>query len=405
MTIAYYVLLGVSAAGLLCCTGFVLLIVVAAIRFRLRRPPATPAGSAWPPVSLLKPLCGLEPNLASNLASFFQQNYGNFEIVFGMRDTEDAALAIARTVQAGFPGVPVRYVFSGQPDRPNAKVCSLEKMIAAASFDYLVISDSDVRVTPEYITEVVRPLLTPENGLVNCIYRGVPSGGIWSRLEALGMSVEMTAGVIVAELLEGMKFALGPTMAIRREVLDSVGGVSILADYCADDYVLGERVAAAGKTVVLSSHIIDHFALHRRFRDSVDHQVRWMKSTRFSRPMGHVGTGVTFAMPFGLLGLAAGLIGHHPNVGIALLAYAVVNRFVMAWAAGWGAVRDPRALWFCWLYPVRDLMGFAFWVASYWSTTIVWRREKYRLQPGGFMVKADEGKPSSARPVTVDRLP
>src|SRR5262249_16731929 len=147
-----------------------------------------------------------------------------------------------------------------------------------------------------------------------------------SRLEALGMSVEMTSGVIVADMLEGMRFALGPTMAIRRDVLDKVEGIAPLADYCADDYLLGLKAHRAGWRVVLSPYIIDHIVVSPAVRPTLLHQVRWMKSTRFSRGLAHVGTGLTFAMPYGLLGLAAGLALGRPVAGLAMLALAVLNR-------------------------------------------------------------------------------
>jgi ceramide glucosyltransferase len=401
VTIAGVALLLLAVTGLLCCTGFLVLILVAVSRFRRR--PELPASPQLPPVSLLKPLCGLEPGLEANLASFFEQNYPEFEIVFGTRNAEDPALEIARAVQQRFPRIPVKYVYSGEPDRANAKVCSLEKMVAAATHDFLVISDSDVHVTPVYIEEVTRPLLNPQVGLVSCLYRGVPTGGIWSRLEALGMSVEMTSGVIVAEMLEGMKFALGPTMATRRDVLDTIGGIGVLADYCADDFVLGQKVSEAGMTVVMSSHVIDHVVLNRSFADSMLHQTRWMKSTRFSRPKGHVGTVLTFAMPFGLLAMLGALLAGHWVLAVCLFAYAVLNRLTMCIATGWGVVRDRLSLRDCWLYPVRDLMGFGFWAASFMGSTIVWRQKRFRLGPGGLMFPVETAN-SKQSPVTVELL-
>jgi ceramide glucosyltransferase len=395
------ILLFPALAGLVSCTGFLVLVVVAALRFRRRQ--QKPA-SATPPVSLLKPLCGLEPNLEANLAGFFAQEYPDFEIIFGTRDGHDPALNVVRALRRRYPQVPVKFIFSGEPDRPNAKVCSLERMVAAANCEYLVISDSDVHVTPDYVAQVIGPLLNPQVGLVTCPYRGVPTGGLWSRLEALGMSVEMMSGVLVADLLEGMKFALGPTMALRRQVLEQIGGVGVLANYCADDFVLGEKVSQAGHTVVLSSHVIDHVVLNRSFKDSIRHQVRWMKSTRFSRPKGHVGTGLTFALPFGLLGAIAGLFARNLSLALGLLGWAVLNRMIMSIATGWGAVRDRRALWYCWLYPVRDLMGFGLWIASFLGSTIVWRGEEYRLQPGGTMVRISAPGASDAGTVTVDTL-
>ena len=378
-------LLWFAIAGLVSCTGFLVLLAVARLRFRRRQRRAGASTAVFPPVSLLKPLCGLEPGLEANLASFFAQDYPDFEIIFGARNSEDPALQVVGAVRKRYPQVAVKMVLSGEPDRPNAKVCSLQKMYAQVSHDYLVISDSDVQVAPNYLREVIAPLLDQKVGLVTCLYRGVPTGGAWSRLEALGMSIEMTAGVVVADLLEGMRFALGPTMATRRDVLQAVGGFEVLADYCADDYLLGHKVYKSGRQVVLSEHVIDHVVFNRSFKPSILHQLRWMKSTRFSRPKGHIGTVLTFAMPFGLLAAGAGAAAGRPVLGLALLGWALLNRLLMAVTAGWGVVRDRRSLRDCWLYPVRDLMGFFFWVGSFFGRRIVWRGNRYRLEYGGRM--------------------
>ncbi len=388
-----------AVAGLTCCTGFLLLVLIAAVRFRYR-PEAEESGTVpLPPVTLLKPLCGLEPNLETNLRSFFRQDYPHFELIFGVRHLDDPALRIVRRLQRHYPGVSVKVVCAGEPDRPNAKVCSLERMCAAARYDYLVISDSDVQVERAYVRQVVGPLLDPAVGLVTCLYRGVPTAGLWSRLEALGMSVEMTAGVLVADLLEGMRFALGPTMAIRRDALEAIGGISVLAEYCADDFVLGQKVHESGRKVVLSRHVINHVVINSSFLDSVLHQVRWMRSTRFSRGLAHFGTLLTFAMPFGLLGLGVGVVTGQALMGMALFAWAVLNRVILAVAAGWVAVRDRRSLTDCWLYPVRGFLGFCYWCASFAGREIVWRGERYRLEAGGMMVPTAPRAAPAAVPV------
>jgi ceramide glucosyltransferase len=263
-------------------------------------------------------------------------------------------------------------------------------MVPLATTDFYIISDSDVHVGESYIREVIAPFADPQVGMVTCLYRGVPLEGLWSRLEALGMSVEMTAGVVVANTLEGMKFALGPTMAGRRDAIERAGGMTALADYCADDYILGNSIAELGYCVLISEHVIDHIVLNRSFRESVLHQVRWMKSTRFSRPKGHFGTVLTFAMPFGLLSLIGGMLMGNPLAGLAVFAAAFLNRIVLSLATGWGVVRDRNSVWYCWLYPLRDLMGFFFWMASYGSSTIVWRGERYRLSRGGKMERVRE---------------
>ncbi|MGH9532312.1 MAG: bacteriohopanetetrol glucosamine biosynthesis glycosyltransferase HpnI, partial [Terriglobales bacterium] len=378
------------------------LVVLAARRFQLDREKAEQTGDAGgnarpsrplphdsdlPPVTLLKPVHGMEPRLEESLESFFQADYPQFEIIFGARQPEDAAMQVVEKLRQRYPEVKVKVVHSGEPPCPNAKVYSLEKMVAAAAHDYFIISDSDVRVEPGYIREVVRPLRDPQNGMVTCVYRGVATGGVWARLEALGMSVEFASGVVTADMLEGMHFALGPTMAIRRDVLERVGGVAVLADYCADDYVLGSLTHQAGYKVVLSHHVIDHIVLGRSASESLSHQVRWMKSTRYSRPKGHVGTGLTFATPYGLFGLAAGMLLGNPALGFGLLTWALVNRWALALGVGVGVVRDRTLLRWFWLYPVRDLMGFLVWCASFAGSEILWRGERYRLLPGGKMVR------------------
>ena len=385
----------VGAAGLVTSTGYLVLAMVASARFRYKRKDTHTRLSEFPPVTLLKPVCGMEPGLEEHLTTFFEQHYPTYEIIFGARYSDDPALEVVRRISAIYPSVPVKIVISGEPWRPNAKVCSLVKMYERAAHDYLIISDSDVKVGPNYIAEVVQPMLDPSNGMVTCLYRGLPTGGLWSRLEALGMSVEMTAGAIVANLLEGMKFALGPTMALRRDALDAIGGFEPLADYCSDDYVLGRDVADTGRKVVMSHHVIDHVVINRNFASSMQHQIRWMKSTRFSRRAGHAGTALTFAMPFGVIGLIGAVGLHHWALGAGLFAAAYLNRVILSLVAGWGVVRDGRALGWAWLYPLRDLLGFVFWCASYTGRTIVWRGDRYRLEGCGRMVLVQAGTPSA----------
>jgi ceramide glucosyltransferase len=383
----------VALAGLVTSTIFLFLVLLGAWRFRHRRPPAAQPPQ-MPPVSVLKPVHGMEPHLEENLESFFRQDYPRFEVVFGARHEDDPALEVVQRLRRRYPDVAVRIVLAGEPERPNAKVCALEKMLPECAHPYLVISDSDVRVAPNYLQRVVEPLLDERVGLVTCLYRGVPAGGLWSRLEALGMSVEMASGVLTANLMEGMRFALGPTMALRKDRLAEVGGFEGLADYCADDYVLGQRIHAAGHEVVLSDHVIDHYSLNRSLAGSLAHQVRWMKSTRYSRPRGHLGTGLTFAVPFGILGLVAGVLLGHPLWGLLVLGAALANRMLQALAVGWGVVRDPESARYFWLYPARDLLGFFLWCFSFTDSTIVWRGERYLLRVEGRMV------PASALPLS-----
>jgi ceramide glucosyltransferase len=382
------ILLSAGLLGLLSSTVFTILALIGVRRFTTRRRGAK--SEFLPPVSLFKPLHGAEPNLEAHLETFFRQDYPKYEVLFGARVSTDPGIAAARRVAARHPEIPVKFVFTGEPWYVNAKVSTLEMMERAASHDIFIVSDSDVRVTPDYIRDVVAPFADMKVGAVTCLYRGVADRGLWSKLEAAGMSVEMSAGVLVAELMEGMQFMLGPTMAVRRRCLRDIGGFGTLGVYCADDFVLGSAIAAEGYTVVLSTHVIDHIVLNTSFADSQKHQIRWMKSTRFSRPRGHFGTCLTFSVPFGLICAMAAVALRHPFLALGLLSYSVLSRVLLGLLVGGLVVRDGRLLRTALLYPLRDLLGFVYWAASYGSSKIVWRNQIYRLAPGGLMIPPSE---------------
>ena len=343
---------------------------------------ATPI-SSMPPVTIFKPIHGIEEQLAGNLESCFQQDYPDYEVIFGVRDLENPAAKIAEEIRARYPQILSQIIVSGPPEWPNAKVFSLNKMIAASSRSYFIISDSDVRVAPDFLRNTIPPLLDPKVGLVTCMYRGMPAADLWSWLEALGLSVEMSSGVMVADMLEGMRFALGPAMAVRRDAIDAIGGIAAVADYYSDDFELGNRIWAKDFTVILSHHIVFNVLTSRSPLRTMGDQLRWMKSTRYSRPAGHAGTGLTYAMPFGVLGLIAGAALGHWTWGLGLFVLACANRMIQSVVVGWSVARDPRAIWLCWLYPLRDLFGFVAWVISYTSRDFYWRGEMYRFGKGG----------------------
>lgn len=388
-------LLLIAIFGTVTSTVYLLLVIAGVLRFAKHRRELLNAPAYTPPVSVLKPVHGSEPNLRENLESFFLQDYPNFELIFCARSEDDAALQIARQLSEKYPVLKVRFVTSGEPPWTNAKLYSLEMMWKQAAHDLLVISDSDVRVSPDYLREIIKPFANPSVGMTTCIFRGLPAGGFWTDLEALGYSVEMTSGVVVADMLEGMKFALGPTMVVRRQCVEALNGFGFMDDYCADDYILGNRVAESGMEVVLSHHSIDHMVFHHSFLSSMRHQVRWMRSTRFSRPKGHLGTVLTYAMPFGVLGLIAGFASGYTKLGITLVAAAFLNRVTQSVLAGYVVAEDRKALALAWLYPVRDLLGAFLWIGSYLSAKIDWRGEEYRLTTNGKMLRAQPPKASA----------
>ncbi len=377
-----FTLLGLACVGLVTSTIFAGM-VVAATRHHVRTREVDEPDFT-PPLSLLKPVRGLEPQLESLLTTFFQQDYPTYEILFCAADADDPGLLAARNVAARFPQIPARFLVTGEPKYISPKVHSLELMEAEAHHDILVISDSDVRVTPDYLRAVARAFQDPKVGGMTCLYRGVPSqGGIWSRLDAVGMSVEMSAGVLVANMIEGMQFALGPTMAFRREAIRQMGGFAVTAAYHSDDFVLGNETYRLGWKVALSHHVIDHMVTCAEMLPSLKRQIRWMKSTRFSRPKGHFGTALTFGVPFGLLAFFTALAVGHPVLAVSLLVWSIATRWMIAWAAGSKIVHDPSLLGLYVLYPIRDALGFCYWTASYLSRSILWRGRRYNLTAGG----------------------
>jgi len=384
-----WALLAIALVGMASSTAFLILALIGAARFhreaREQERIATET-KTLPPVSLLKPVHGAEPHLRENIESFFVQHYPAYEVIFAADEENDAALDIIREVAARHPKINCRILVTGPPQFPNPPASSFTRMAEIALYDILVTSDSDVEVGRDYLSQIVPPMLDPSVGMLTCLYRGKNAGGFWSAMDAIGMSIEMTAGVVTANLLEGMKFGLGPTIVTRKDSVAKIGGYRVTAEYFSNDFVIGNFIEKAGYRVVLSRHIIDHVVPPMTFQRMWDRQVRWAKGTRWSRPKGHFGTGLVFAMPYGILGLLAGAMTGHWLLGLSLFVAAILNRMIESWTIGWGVVRDPVAFKRAWLYPLRDLLGFAVWCASYLSKRAVWRDKRYQLVKGGRIV-------------------
>jgi len=379
--ISYFVL-GVALIGTLSSAVFLILAILGVIRFRAearRQIGCAPDDAHLPAISVLKPVHGLEARLKENIESFFRQDYPDYEILFAADEADDRALDVVREVCARYPNIRSRVLVTGTP-WPNPVVYAFHCMSQAAAHDILVTTDSDVEVGPRYLREIVPPLLDPTVGMVTCVYRGKNAAGFFSGLTAIGMSVEMTAGVLVANLLEGMKFGLGPTTVVRKDSLARIGGYTELKDYIAYDFAIGNLIAKAGYRVVLSGYVIDHVVNQNSFHRMWQNQLRWAQTTRYSRPKGHFGSGLIFAMPYGLLGFVGTAALGHWKLGALLLSVAVLNRLVEACLVGWIVVRDPQIRRAPWLYPLRDLLGFAVWFASYLNLRYVWRDSRFELK-------------------------
>ena len=338
-----------------------------------------PTGSERPPISILKPLKGADAGLEANLRTAFEQEYpGDWEILFAVADEADPAVEIVTTLQAEFLRVPSRLLIVGESPYANAKVWSLEKLCAAAAHDLVVMSDSDIRVTPTMLTVIAAEFSSnPKLGLATCPYRAVGGPSVWSQLEALGMNTEFISGVLVARMLEGMRFTLGPTVAARKIAIESAGGWASLKDFLAEDFVLGQRVTAKGWRSILSSNVVEHRIGSEGLAQNFAHRLRWNRSTRRSRPFGYIGQLFTNPLPIFLA------VWPFTGFEIGFLGAALMLRFTVAFAAQNGVLNDqfrPRDFY---QLPLQDLLSFGFWIAGFFGNSIHWRGQVYRLNRDG----------------------
>jgi ceramide glucosyltransferase len=337
-----------------------------------------PPLKAIPPISVLKPLCGQDDHLEENLRSFFIQDYPNYEILFAVDGLDDPAVAIVNKIRREFPQSPrVHLIETGNPTVPNRKAHSLGRLIPLAQHSILVMSDSDVYVPPDLLRRVAAEFQDSAVGVVTCPYRAVPGRGFWSRLEAIGMNTEFLAGVLVAWLVGEMNFALGPTLAARREVIEAMGGFADLGLYLAEDFEIGNRAPRLGYQVVLSSCVIEHRIGNQTLKENLQHRLRWARSTRRSRPIGYWGQIFTNPLPLALLLWVA-----VPRLW-PVAAVTVLFRALAAWStAGW-VLHDSltRDRW--WLIPLQDLISAWVWLLGFFGNTIDWRGRRYKLLRDG----------------------
>jgi ceramide glucosyltransferase len=348
-----------------------LLAIAASVRYLSVRPPAL---SSTEPISILKPLAGLDLDLESNLRTFFEQDYPSFEILLAVKGQGDPAVEVVGRLQKQFPHISSQLLITGEPPYANSKVFSLDRMMAVAMNDLLVMSDSDIRVTPDLLRTVAAEFQAARVGVATCPYRAVAGPSFWSRLESIGMNTDFMAGVLVARMLAGMRFAVGPTIVARKKVLAAIGGFDRLKDYLAEDFVMGKFAAETGHGVILSSYVIEHHIGRSDWRENAAHRLRWTRSTRRSRPLGYIGQLFTMPVPLALLVCVA-----RPAYWT-VLPLALLIRGLAAYVVS-SQVLKAKLNWL--LLPIEDLAGFTFWIAGFFGNTITWRGRRYRLQADG----------------------
>ena len=347
---------------------YCVLVIIATRRFLQAK---RPARGTQPPISILKPLCGYDEGLEANLRSFFVQDYPQYEVLLGIHRADDPAAKLASKIIEEFSGrVEARLVVTGESSIPNAKAFSLNRLVREAKYDLLVMSDSDIRVQRNLLSTLAQEFQRQSVGLITCPYLAVPGRSLWSRLEAVGMNTELLSGVLVARMMEGMRFALGCTVAIRRNVLEDMGGFAYLQEFLAEDFVIGQRAAELGHDVLLSSYVIEHRIGSQGFAANLGHRLRWARSTRRSRPAGYWGQIFTYPLPWALL-LWAALPVAWPVVPLTL-----ALRCAAAAATARYVVHDPVTQRQWWLLPLQDILALLVWISGFVGDTIVWRDRK-----------------------------
>jgi ceramide glucosyltransferase len=333
-----------------------------------------------PPISILKPLKGTDPEIYESFRSHCLQDYPEYELIFGVNDPNDPAIDSVKELQLEFPERRIQLVVSENILGANVKVSNLEQMLAEARYDRLIVNDSDIRVEPDYLRRVTAPLADSHVGLVTCLYRGVAGATLGSRLEALGISSDFCASVLAARQIEGsIRFGLGSTLAFRRAELEKIGGFTSFVDYLADDYELGKRIADLGLAVNLSDVVVETYLPSYRPREFFAHQLRWARGVRDARAGGYLGLIFTFGMLWALLALTASQGALWAWTGLAVTLFL---RFAVALVVGRGVLQDRQAMKDVWLIPLRDLLAVAVWIASLGGHAVTWRGDRFRLKDG-----------------------
>jgi len=380
-----------TAAGALaaCSLGYYALCLWSARAF-LRERHAGEGARATPPtalpVSILKPLRGTDPEMYESFRSHCLQDYPEYEIIFGVSNDEDPAIKLVERLRLEFPHRTIQLLLCSKNLGSNTKVSNLAQMLAQAKYETILVNDSDIRVPSDYLRRVVAPLSDARVGLVTCLYRGIAGPTLGSRLEAIGISTDFSAGVLAARLVEGgIRFGLGSTLALRRADLEAIGGFEAFVNYLADDYEIGRGIANRGLKVKLSDVVVETFLPAYSLREFLDHQLRWGRTVRDSRRWGYLGLVLTFGLPWAVLAL----ISSRGNFWAWVLLAAVTSlRVAVALVAGWSVLRDRQVLRLLLWLPLRDFVALVVWLASLVGHKVVWRGDSFKLK-GGRLVRLD----------------
>lgn len=384
MSLLLRTLEAVTVIGAISGASYYALCMIGAVRF-LQEKRAKPLPDFMPPVSILKPLKGADPEIYEAFRSHCEQDYPEYETVFGVADPEDPAAQAVRRLQQEYPQKTIRLVLCSPEAGTNRKVATLQAMLPHAKHQYLIINDSDIRVERDYLREILRSMQNAQVGMVTALYRAAEGETLGSKLEAVGIVTDFMGGVLSARQIEGgLHFGLGSTLAFPREVLEKIGGFAPLLNYLADDYELGARISQAGYMVALSRTVVETHLPDYSFGAFWSHQLRWSRTIKDKRKGGYFGVLLTFGLPWAMLAVLAGSGAWWAWL---LLLFVAIVRYAMALTLMVPVLRDQKGLANLWLVPLRDACAMVLWAWSYFGDTIEWRGERFRLKDGKLIPK------------------
>jgi ceramide glucosyltransferase len=373
-------IIGLTTLGL--AAGYEVVALIAVLVWRARAVKKA-VRSSQPPVTMLKPLCGMEPGLYENLRSFCVQDYPRFQIVFGVRDAADPALTVVKRLGLEFPHVDMTVVVSSRQHGSNRKISNLINMLQYARHDVLSIVDSDARVGPDYLAEVIAPLSDRQVGLVTCIYRSAPSPGIYSQLGAMYVNEWYMPSVLLAWLFGHRAYASGQTLCLRRDTLEAIGGLHPIASHLADDYQLGDVIRQAGLKIVLSPYLPRIEQYDPSFRMLISHELRWMRTLRALRPGSFSFLFISFSLPLALLGLSLIPAAAATPTASTLFAVTAAARLMLYVLPRLG--RGSLSFSDLWLLPIRDLLLCWVWLRAFFTSRVSWRGGEFDVDGQGVM--------------------
>lgn len=390
MQAEFYNIINISVALIcLCSAGYLFFAIIAVELFNHKRKKSIRSNDFQPAVTVLKPIYGLDPELIKNLRSFCQQDYPDYQIIFGLHSSNDLALPIVRKIIKEFKNIDISYVVDSRLYGANHKVSNLMNMCPTAKHDFILIADSDMRVAKDYLSNVMSPFADATVGAVTCLYSGSARGKLASSLNAMFINAWFLPSVLISRLLQPIKYCLGATMVVRRNLLNEIGGFKALSNYLADDYMLGKLISDLGYKIHLSDLVVENIVEEATIKDLINHELRWARTLRRVEPLGYALTFLTDTLVISSITAFTVYAATH-NLTWSLLPVLLVLMARVTLHIRTKQITGSKSAGSIWFIPLRDLLSFSIRVISFTGTSIQWRNNSFNVDQAGLMHAEEE---------------